>query len=60
MPLVIAVGPEGGVTAMERRSCLEAGSELISLGPSTLRFETAALAAVALVAAAMEAGRNVK
>ncbi|WP_419161806.1 RsmE family RNA methyltransferase [Candidatus Palauibacter sp.] len=49
--LAVAVGPEGGLTAEERRRCEAAGFELISLGPGTLRFETAAVAAVALAAA---------
>jgi len=48
--LTIAVGPEGGLTSPERRLCSEAGFELVSLGPAVLRFETAAVVAVAAAA----------
>ena len=53
-PLTLAVGPEGGLTRAERRRCVEAGFELVSLGRGTLRFETAAIAAVALASAILE------
>ena len=49
--LTVAVGPEGGLTPGERRRCVRAGFELVSLGPGTLRFETAAVAVTALAAA---------
>ena len=49
--LTVAVGPEGGLTSAERRRCLEAGFEPVSLGPAALRFETAAVVAVAAAAA---------
>lgn len=49
--LTVAVGPEGGLTRPERRLCLEAGFEPVSLGPAALRFETAAVVAVAVAAA---------
>ncbi|MXW55257.1 MAG: RsmE family RNA methyltransferase [Gemmatimonadales bacterium] len=55
--LTVAVGPEGGLTSSERRRCLEAGFELVSLGSTTLRFETAAVVTVA-AAAAMLAGNG--
>lgn len=52
------VGPEGGLTAAEREACLNAGFEPVSLGPRTLRFETAAVAGVAILAAALDSGRR--
>lgn len=51
-PVAILVGPEGGLTAGEREALLAAGWTPCRLGPATLRFETAAVAAAALVAAA--------
>jgi 16S rRNA (uracil1498-N3)-methyltransferase len=50
--LTIVVGPEGGFTESERMEILEAGYSPVTLGPHTLRFETAALAAAALAAQA--------
>jgi 16S rRNA (uracil1498-N3)-methyltransferase len=51
-PLTIVVGPEGGFTESERMDILEAGYSPVTLGPHTLRFETAALAAAALASQA--------
>jgi len=45
-PVVIAVGPEGGIEADEMAMLLEAGFRPVSLGPTILRFETAALVAL--------------
>ena len=58
-PLTVLVGPEGGLTDGEVRNCVEAGFLMAGLGPTVLRFETAALAAVAVVAqrAVSETGR---
>ena len=53
-----SVGPEPGVSAAERRRCLDAVFKLIFLGPSSLRFEPAAVTAVGLVAAALAAERR--
>jgi 16S rRNA (uracil1498-N3)-methyltransferase len=50
-PVTIVVGPEGGLTERERESLRRAGYTGIALGPHTLRFETAALAAAAAAAA---------
>jgi 16S rRNA (uracil1498-N3)-methyltransferase len=49
-PIIVLVGPEGGLTGSEIRGCNEAGFLASGLGPTVLRFETAALAAVAVVA----------
>jgi len=46
--LLVAVGPEGGFSAAERQLLLDAGFEPARLGPYTLRFETAALAAAVI------------
>lgn len=47
-PLVLFVGPEGGFTSEEVRTLVDDGAELRSLGPRTLRFETAVAAALAI------------
>jgi len=43
------VGPEGGLTAAERSACGAAGALHATLGPRTLRAETAAIAVVVLL-----------
>jgi 16S rRNA (uracil1498-N3)-methyltransferase len=45
------VGPEGGLTAAELAACRTAGALHATLGPRTLRAETAAIAVVALLQA---------
>ncbi|WP_419937729.1 RsmE family RNA methyltransferase [Candidatus Palauibacter sp.] len=57
-PLTVAVGPEGGLTSSERRRCSEAGFESVSLSRATLRFETAAVVAVASAAAMLADDEN--
>jgi len=49
-PLVVAIGPEGGWTDAEVRALTSAGFRATSFGPHVLRFETAALAAAAVIA----------
>jgi 16S rRNA (uracil1498-N3)-methyltransferase len=44
----VLIGPEGGITAQEAHLAASQGWQIVSLGPRTLRAETAALAAVAL------------
>lgn len=46
-PRAVLVGPEGGFSATELRLIEAEGCETLSLGPRILRFETAALAALA-------------
>jgi len=46
----LLVGPEGGWTEEEERTLAAAGYEAVSLGRTVLRAETAALAALALIA----------
>lgn len=52
--VTLVVGPEGGFEAPERAAFERGGFHPASLGASVLRFETAALAAVAAVRAALE------
>lgn len=52
-PLTIAVGPEGGLEADERSALVSAGFTPIKLAPLTLRFETAAIAALSVARAAL-------
>jgi 16S rRNA (uracil1498-N3)-methyltransferase len=47
--VLLLVGPEGGWTAEELKAVLENGFEAVSLGQLTLRSETAALTALALL-----------
>ena len=51
MPFAIAVGPEGGLAPAEVDAAQAAGCELVSLGPTTLRTETAAAALLVACAA---------
>jgi 16S rRNA (uracil1498-N3)-methyltransferase len=54
MPLAVLIGPEGGFDAAERALLREHPSTLaISLGPRIMRADTAAVAALALVNAAL-------
>jgi 16S rRNA (uracil1498-N3)-methyltransferase len=54
-PVTIAVGPEGGTEEEEVRALVNAGFVRSSIGESILRFETAAVAALATVRAALTA-----
>jgi 16S rRNA (uracil1498-N3)-methyltransferase len=54
-PLTIAVGPEGGLDDDERERFALAGWMPVSLGVTTLRFETAGTAALAVARAAFAA-----
>jgi len=50
-PVVLALGPEGGLESDERATFMDAGWRAASLGGNILRFETAGIAAVTLVRA---------
>ena len=52
-PITIAVGPEGGLDESEVELLASAHFRSVSLGRSVLRFETAALAALAVVHSAL-------
>ncbi|HSR43414.1 MAG TPA: 16S rRNA (uracil(1498)-N(3))-methyltransferase, partial [Longimicrobiales bacterium] len=47
-PLRILVGPEGGLEETELDACRAAGFRGVQLGPRNLRFETAAVCALAV------------
>lgn len=47
-PITLAVGPEGGFEPRELEQLVQGGFTLCTLGPSVLRFETAAVAGVAV------------
>lgn len=52
-PMTIAVGPEGGVEPEERTLLTGAGFLPVCIAPLTLRFETAAIAGLAIARAAL-------
>ena len=51
-PVQWAVGPEGGFSEAEVATLRAAGFQPVALGRATLRFDTAALAALAVTAMA--------
>lgn len=57
-PITIALGPEGGIEPAERDTFIGAAFLPVKLGESTLRFETAGVAAVAIAAAALALSRQ--
>ena len=52
------VGPEGGFTDEEAAQARAAGYQPVRIGPHTLRFETAAVSAAALIQATRERGAD--
>jgi 16S rRNA (uracil1498-N3)-methyltransferase len=56
--VAVVVGPEGGFSEAERDAIARGGYPPIRLGPNTLRFETAALAAAMAVTAARLRGSH--
>ncbi|HVS60640.1 MAG TPA: RsmE family RNA methyltransferase [Gemmatimonadaceae bacterium] len=57
-PITIALGPEGGMEQSERDAFIRAAFLPVKLGESTLRFETAGVAAVAIAAALLALSRQ--
>lgn len=56
LPVSIAIGPEGGLDDKERDEMIEGGFTPVSLVGGTLRFETAGVAALAVVRARLGRG----
>jgi 16S rRNA (uracil1498-N3)-methyltransferase len=54
-PVILAIGPEGGLDPLERESLIEAGFAPVALAATILRFETAAIAALAIARASLVA-----
>lgn len=57
-PIVIALGPEGGIEQAERESLVAADFVPVRLAGSTLRFETAGIAAIAIAVAGLSLSGN--
>lgn len=57
-PATIALGPEGGMEPVEQGFFMDAGFLPVRLGETTLRFETAGIAAVAIVVAELSLSVN--
>ncbi|MGI8620004.1 MAG: RsmE family RNA methyltransferase, partial [Gemmatimonadaceae bacterium] len=57
-PVIIALGPEGGIEEQERAAFVESGFSPVTLGSTTLRFETAGVAAAAMARAAISHSTN--
>ena len=57
-PVTIAVGPEGGLEPVELRLLTDANFHPVSLGANVLRFETAAVAALAIVRGMLAGSRD--
>lgn len=51
--LALLIGPEGGLTEVERKTALDRGFIAARLGPRILRTETAAVAAIAVLQAGL-------
>jgi 16S rRNA (uracil1498-N3)-methyltransferase len=48
--IIVLIGPEGGFSQAEADMAKEKGFQLVSLGPNILRTETAAVAALCMIA----------
>jgi 16S rRNA (uracil1498-N3)-methyltransferase len=59
-PVVVALGPEGGLDPKERDELVEGGFQPASLVGATLRFETAGIAGLALVRAMLGKPQQLK
>lgn len=57
-PAIIVLGPEGGIEEQERAAFMESGFSPVTLGSTTLRFETAGVAAAAIARAATSSLTN--
>jgi 16S rRNA (uracil1498-N3)-methyltransferase len=58
LPIMIAIGPEGGWTDGEIQLSIDCGFQLVSLGSRILRTITAPIVALSIVTAAIEQGHS--
>jgi 16S rRNA (uracil1498-N3)-methyltransferase len=59
-PMVIALGPEGGLADDERQQMIDGGFTPVRIAPAVLRFETAGIAALAVARAMAENSESKK
>ena len=59
-PITLAIGPEGGLEPGVRAELIGAGFVPVTLAPLTLRFDTAAIASLGIVRAALSASERVR
>lgn len=59
-PMVIALGPEGGLADDERQQMIDGGFTPVRIAPAVLRFETAGIAALAIARAMAENSTSTK
>ena len=57
-PVTVALGPEGGMESGELNAFVDAGFRAVQLSESTLRFETAGVAAIAIAVAQLSLSPN--
>ena len=57
-PITIALGPEGGIEPIEKNALIGAGFLPVKLSESTLRFETAGVAALAIAVGSLALSRH--
>lgn len=57
-PITIALGPEGGIEPIEQNAFIGAAFLPVKLGESTLRFETAGVAALAIAVGSLALSRH--
>lgn len=58
VPVTVVVGPEGGLESAELQLLRDSGFRAVTLGRTVLRFETAAVAGLAVVRAALDASAS--
>jgi 16S rRNA (uracil1498-N3)-methyltransferase len=58
-PMVIALGPEGGIADDEREQMIDGGFMPVRIAPAVLRFETAGIAALAVARAMDESSASI-
>jgi 16S rRNA (uracil1498-N3)-methyltransferase len=59
LPIIIAIGPEGGWTEGEIQLSIQHGFQLVSLGARILRTITAPIVALSIITAAIDSARDI-